>query len=223
MPTTSSLLPHCALLVAEHPIITPSFLEGFELYNVNGARTGLKKIDGKFFLVGRKNRKGPAKSQQTVALTTETAKIILQIIALTNPLRKFLKKQGDDSWRKLLLTSGVAFSYPIAINRIASCTSMASRRDGTAKCIQRFANLSPSESIDLADRFSLPTLRASAGVLVYFLETRDVKKMAEALGHTEYSRSLLSRYLPEPILAFFQEPVDSHFSSWHSRRGAKRQ
>jgi len=41
-------------------------------------------------------------------------------------------------------------------------------------------------------------------VLIY-LETKDVKKMAEALGHTNYERRLLARYLPEEILAFFQE------------------
>ncbi|TCS37902.1 hypothetical protein EDC30_103194 [Paucimonas lemoignei] len=204
IPTTSSLLPHCALLVAEHPIITPSFLEGLELYNKHGKRTGLKKIDGKYVLIGRKDRKGPVKSQQKVALTGETAKIVLQIIALTNPLRKFLKERGDDKWRRLLLTSGIAFSYPTAVNRIATCTSMASRRAATAQSIQCSANISIGESTDIADRFSLPTLRASAGVLIY-LETHDVKKMAEALGHAEYSRSLLSRYLPEPILAFFQE------------------
>lgn len=56
---------------------------------------------------------------------------------------------------------------------------------------------------EFLERVSLTSLRASCGVAVY-LRTKDVTEMAKALGHAKYDPSLLGRYLPEAILAFFQ-------------------
>lgn len=57
--------------------------------------------------------------------------------------------------------------------------------------------------IDFITRLSVTAFRASCGVEIY-LDTHSVETMAKALGHTTYSSTLLSSYLPEPILAFFQ-------------------
>lgn len=56
---------------------------------------------------------------------------------------------------------------------------------------------------EFVKRICLSRIRASCGVAIY-LESRDVKQMAKALGHAKHSANLLAHYLPEPILAFFE-------------------
>lgn len=204
IPTTGTLLPHCAVLVAVHPIITPSFLETNELYDARGNLTAYTTSAAGPVLIGYKDRNGPAKSRQEVQLTAETDEIVKQIIHLTRPLREYLKSRGDDNWRRLLLTSGCSFSYPRPIARLASDTSIPSRLVSLANDVKAVTRLTLAEAQDFAERFSLSALRASVGVSIYLRE-RNVRKMADALGHTEYRADLLSRYLPEPILAFFEE------------------
>jgi len=204
IPTTGSLLPHCTILVGSHPIITPSFLEGLELYDEHGSRVGLIESDDGTHLIGYKERNGPSKSRQDVLLTVETLEIVKQIIALTEPVRKYLKDRNDDSWRRLLLVTGKAFASPTPINRIATDTSLKSRQKSLCESLSNTCSLNWNERWNFVRRFSLPSLRASAGVLVY-LQTKDTGAMAEALGHTENRADLLSRYLPESILDFLKE------------------
>lgn len=204
LPTVRSLLPFLALLVVKHPILTPSFLENLELYDRNGRRTGLVKSDAGYKLCGFKFRKGPQTAQQFISLTPQTAYLVLQIIALTAPLRRYLKMKGDDSWRYLLLTSGSAFGYPARIKRIASDTSIAHRVEQTAMELSPLMSGNYDQALALARKMSLPALRASVGVLTY-IETKSLNKMAEVLGHEDCSTRLLARYLPPAILEFFQE------------------
>ena len=204
LPISGALLPHCILLVANHPKITPSFLEKLMLYDKNGKLVGFIKTDAGYILDGRKDRRGPSRSQQIIELNNQTSTVISQMIELTDPLRKYLRERGDDNWRYLLLSCGSAFSYPNRVRRLASDTSRQPRVEALADSMANTCELSREERLGLAKRFSLPALRASAGVLIYIKE-KSVKKMSEALGHAECSSALLSRYLPEPILAFFQE------------------
>ena len=73
LPVTDSLYPHCILLVAEHPEITPSFLENCELFDLNGDRSGYVSTDSGPRLVGKKYRRGSALAQQIIPLTERTA------------------------------------------------------------------------------------------------------------------------------------------------------
>jgi hypothetical protein len=204
LPITNSLLAHCLILVANHPEITTAFLEGLELYGKNGARVGFLEIDGRCQLIGYKHRRGPNSSQQIVNLTDTTAEIVRQVIALTKPLRKYLKDRNNPAWRFLLLTCGKGFMVPRPVRTLSSSTSDPSRCESLAVSLGNTSKLSLEERRDLVSRLSLASLRASAGVLVY-LETKSTAKMAAALGHTEYQPKLLERYLPEPIASFFQE------------------
>lgn len=204
LPTTGTLLPHCVLLVANHPKITPSFLEKFELYDKHGQRVGLQKTDSGYVLDGRKDRKGPIDGQQVVLLTPETTRIVFQIILLTNPLRKYLRKCSDDSWRNLLLTSQQGFAYPMPIKRLATDTSHTHRLEALAESLGNVSKLPYEARLKYVQRFSLPAVRAQSAVLIYLTE-RSAAKMSEALGHKKYSPRLLDRYLPQPIRDFFQE------------------
>lgn len=205
LPTTNSLLPHCIILVANHPEITPGFLETLELFDKNEKLVGFIKSDsGNYKLVGAKKRRGPRLAQQIIDLSPKTAEIVEQVIAITEPIRSYLKANRDDAWRYFLLTCATGFSYPKKINRLATCTSTPLRVEKIAQDLGNFCDLDLDQRRQLAKRFSLSSLRASAGVMVY-LDTRSGEKMAKALGHTSYNHSLLERYLPASILEFFNE------------------
>lgn len=205
LPITDALVPHCFILVDAHPSITSAFLEQLELFNADGRQIGFVEADGGAVLVGVKRRRGPERAQQTIVLTDYTAAVVRQIIALTNPVRTFLRQRGNDEWRYLLLTCQRGFGRPRRVARLATATSMEQRRNSIAlQMWQRDPNVAKQWIDDLVRRLSLQTVRASAGVLVY-LETHSVHDMARALGHAGYAPKLLDLYLPKVIREFFQE------------------
>lgn len=204
LPIAGALLPHCILLVAEHPEITPSFLEKLELFDKNGKKVGFVEGDGGWKLVSHKDRRGSKNAQQIISLKPDTSELIEQVIALTNPLRDYLKAVKDDNWRYLFLTCKRGFGYPSRITKFASYTSGPRMVDFIATSLGNTSTLTYEVRQAHATNFSLPALRASAGVLVY-LETKSVDKMAKALGHLRYDHRLVRRYLPEPLQLFFQE------------------
>lgn len=204
MPTTGALIPHCILLVSEHPSITPAFLEQLELYDRNGKLTGFIEADGGFRLSSWKRRRGSANAEQTILLNEKTAVIVQQIILITQSIRQYLRDRNNDDWRYLLLTCAQGFASPKRIRRLASETSISSRLDALSKSLTCYSTLSLIESRELLSRFNLPSLRASVGVLIY-LKNQSVTEMSKALGHVRYSPALLERYLPGPIIEFFQE------------------
>lgn len=204
LPVTDALLPHCILLVADHPSITPAFLEQFELFDKNGKQTGFTETDRGCVLTGYKHRSGPQHAQKAILLSERATKIVRQVIEITGPLRRYLKDKGDDNWRRLLLTCAQGFSYPAPIPPLSQSTTVPQRAQLFVKRLSTTCNDGIDRRKELVEGFSIPALRASAGVLIY-LRTRSAEEMSEALGHAKYDPRLLSRYLPASILDFFQE------------------
>lgn len=204
LPNTSALLPHCILLIANHPAITPSFLENLELFDKNGKQTGFIETDGGYKLIGYKRRRGAKLAQQIILLNDTTTSLVEQIIALTTSIREYLKSKKDDNWRYLLLTSREGFTYPSRVKRLSSDCQVKIRVQKFAESLKNTSSLTSEQRIQYAKRFNLSSLRASSGVLVY-LRTRSIKEMSQALGHAKLKGQLIERYLPEPILSFFQE------------------
>lgn len=203
IPRPMSLLPHCILLVFNHPCITPSFLEKFKLYDKNGKRVGLVRQDAGFYLRGFKDRKGKRKTQQNILLNAETLRTVRFIMRATAPLRRHLKKSGNPNWRFLLLNVPKAFGSPKRLAKLTTLTSLEMYKSQFAASLKQTWQVDDGTRLDYARRFSLSALRASVGVLEY-IKTGSSHKMSEALGHEYYSAGLLRRYLPEPILSFFQ-------------------
>lgn len=201
IPTPQLLLAHAAILVANHPHITTSFLETLELYDTSGRVIGFVPTDGGWYLVGVKRRKGSATAEQRILLTAESRAVVEEVIALTQPLRAWLRGQSDDQWRRLFLcTRSMALApYPWAASNQA-CNGSA----WIGSRIEQLCNVDAIRARALGVRFTLKRLRASAAVLVY-LETGSVQAMSKALGHEEWKPTLLDRYLPKPIQEFFVE------------------
>jgi|APLak6261667961_1056064.scaffolds.fasta_scaffold01243_1 hypothetical protein len=204
LPNTSALLPHCILLIANHSAITPSFLDTFELFDKNGKQTGFIETDGGYKLIGHKRRRGAKLAQQIILLNDTTKSLVEQIIALTSSIREYLKSKNDDNWRYLLLTSREGFTYPSRVKRVSSDCEVKIRVQKFAESLKNTSSLTSEQRIQYANRFNLSSLRASCAVLVY-LRTRSIKEMSQALGHAKLKVELIERYLPAPILSFFQE------------------
>lgn len=202
-PTSYSLLPHMAILVHEHPDITPAFLEKLEVFDNLGKLSGLIKEDSEWVLKSVKMRKGPIAAEQHIVLTPRSRQIIHQVLLLTADPRKYLRAQNNADWKALFITTGRAFGIPKAVTKISEAGS------NPIACLKRksqfveHTGVSEEEAADLVSRFSLPALRASMGVLKY-VETCSGPKTAEYLGHKAYYPALLARYVPEPLRAFLQ-------------------
>ncbi|KTT38873.1 hypothetical protein SB5_14775 [Pseudomonas oryzihabitans] len=204
LPISHSLFPFQLLLVSQIPAITPTFLYDLILFKPNGNPYGFRCIDGVYYLTGRKDRLGPDKAEQTLVLTTAAAKLVRQVIRITQPLRDRLKKDGNDAWRYLFLTCGSAMDYPkksppTQFNKVSLATST-----GRAFLSQlsKFTSKKDEELFSFLCRVSLASIRATAGLNVY-IETGSISKMARALGHTS-NNVTLSHYLPKAILDFFE-------------------
>lgn len=200
LPTQCHLMAHAALLILDHPAITPSFLEKLEIYDRTGRLIGLETTDEQTYLVGAKPRKGAELAQQKILLNARTEQIVHQVIAITAPLRTYMKGKNDKRWRNLFLISSTVAAKPTKwrsslINQYQPWLS--SRFVATL-------GLTRAGADDLAARFGLKRLRATAGVLVY-LRTGSVQKMADMLGHTHVSPKLLDHYLPQAIQEYFAE------------------
>lgn len=198
IPTPGLLLAYATILVAVHPAITPSFLEGLELIDKDGRVVGYVEIDSGHYLVGEKRRKGAQLAHQHIPLTEETAEIIRDVIDMTRPLREYLKSRGNDDCRRLFVTS-----YSLGWTPRKWRPTHASRDHSWLE--QRFSEvlgLNQQSASRLAKRFSLKKLRSSVAVVAY-LETGSVQKMADALGHEKYNPKLLDTYLPAPIQQYF--------------------
>lgn len=204
LPVTGSVVPYLAILVAEHPAITTSFLENFQLYSHAGVRIGLARTDGRWYMVGDKDRRGPADAEQQIALSDAAFEALEGLISLTEPIRTYMREHGDDDWRYLLLSCGKGFGRPYRIRNLSGQMCGEARVARIWRGLHAHCGLSPSQAQALAHRFSLSRLRASGGTLVY-LESRSAQKMAEVLGHKHYEPDLLSRYLPPALQEFFQE------------------
>lgn len=207
IPNNYSLFPFQCLLVAEHPALTPSFFDNFELYNERGNRVGFNKIDNHYELVGYKDRKGNKSSEQKIKLSPRVACLVRQVEQITTPLRDYLKKIGDPAWRYLFLVTGGSLVTPkSAAPQPWSSNKIGKSPELTAELEAQFSPFTTKRGEDLHSyikKFTLTRIRAQTAVCDYILNNNTVR-MATMLGHTTYSKNLLLSYLPYAIYEFFE-------------------
>lgn len=205
IPLPKHLFPFMCLLTAIHPEITSGFLYEFELYDKHGHLTGFKKDDSAYIFTGFKLRAGTP--EKKIHLKPRAAAIVRMIIELTEPLRNYLKSKGDDNWRRLFLSAGKAYAEPMPPSpvywSVKNLKNNAKLADELESQFARLTSLNGDQLRKFLSRISLSTIRASAGVIV-FLKTKSVDAMAKALGHSKYDPNLLSHYLPDALVEFFQ-------------------
>lgn len=204
LPSANDLYPFKLLLVHEYPCITQSFLDNFELFNKNGDLTGFIKLDGYYQLTGYKDRKGANLSEMKIQLRPRDAVRVRQLIRCTQPLRDYLRAEGDDAWRFLFIHCSRGLTYPTKMPPTNwNPGTLETRYQHLADEFAQFLTLPKKQIEEYICRISVTSLRATRAVLLY-IENNSLTETAKVLGHTNVSPDLLGSYLPEPILAFFQ-------------------
>lgn len=202
---SNTLLPFVLLLIEQHPVITESWLINFELFDKNEKMKGFRQSGRSWIVDSVKLRKGSKLAQQVITLNSVSKLLLENIIELTSDARQRMKEtRTDDSWRYLLLSSASGLAEPKRITRLHTFAAKHLQKSTIGRAL-----LEPSETVSkdtartIVSNLGCSTMRASCGVRVY-LKTKSVKAMSEALGHENYNPKLLSSYLPEPILSYFQ-------------------
>lgn len=199
-----SLYSFLILLINEHPCITTSSLLGWKLFT-NGKNTGLFQIGDKWATTMYKRRKGSDLAEQIIFLNRKSKQIIEDIIKLTNIARVYLKERNNSDFEFMLLRSSSLFSPPQRFTDITNLSEQAVfKRLKEEYLIESLLpdNLTSFEAEKLIKNFTLTKFRASCGVRVY-LDTTSIEKMSESLGHEKFEHSLMLRYLPYPLWAYF--------------------
>jgi len=204
VPTPDDLYPYKLLLVHAYPCITQTCIDELELYNKKGDLHGFVKLEGYYQLTGYKDRKGGKLSEIKVKLKPRDAVRVRQVIRATQPLREYLREQGDDAWRYLFIACSRGLTHPTHMTPTNwNAGTLATRYQHLVDEFSDYLKLPQEEVEEYICRISITSLRATRAVLVY-IESNSITETAKALGHTDVSLDLLSSYLPEPILAFFQ-------------------
>ncbi|MFV8451331.1 hypothetical protein ACNO65_14860 [Vibrio campbellii] len=203
LPNGSTLNVLLTLLVMEHPLITPSWLEKWDLFDVNGNMVGYKQVGNQRIAVSYKSRKGSTNAQQEVVLNEFSKSIVEFLMHHTRMSREYLKQKGDVNWRKMILTATA--TSVIRPNRLIATLFSANDfydwlQDETL--FDKSSDITLEDAQAISDIHSLRSIRRHRGFQIY-LETRSMDAVAEALGHEKKDAKLLTSYLPMPLMDFF--------------------
>lgn len=176
------------LLIMENPSITESFLNSLKYSN------SYIKIDDKFFLIGKKPRRGDQLAEQKIQLTLLSVNIIDQYLTWTKNYEK-----NEDSLFMYKSKERIKYMSKIKDKSLYTQTQQRSFK----KYLKEL--LFPNDYIEnIVNNSYLSKIRSTVAIKIYF-ETESTTKMSQALGHNTYNAKLLSHYLPQSILDFYQQ------------------
>ncbi|OBU36486.1 hypothetical protein [Photobacterium phosphoreum] len=203
LPTPSTLNALLTLLVMEHPLITPTWLAKWELFDVNGNMVGYKQVGNQHIAVSYKSRKGSTNAQQEVVLNEFSKSIVEFLIRHTHMGREYLKGAGDVNWRKMILTTTVSkVVCPSSPNKTLSSANDFYDWLQDSSLFDKSNDITLKDAQAISNIHSLRSIRRHRGFQIY-LETRSMDAVAEALGHEKKNANLLTSYLPKPLMDFF--------------------
>ncbi|MGE1152245.1 hypothetical protein [Pseudomonas kitaguniensis] len=204
IPSVETVFALQMLLIHGHPDVTDAFFLGLELYDKRGDLTALTKTEsGAHQLTGYKDRAGGHNSERKILLSDEETEWVQLTLSMNQVLRDELRAAGNDEWRYMFLHTAGRFATPSKPESIKLNDKTIKFRREMVEEFMVLGNRSEFATVRFISRLSVTAFRASAAVEI-FLRDHDVEEMARALGHKGYTSTLLSSYLPESILAFFQ-------------------
>lgn len=205
--TTATLGALCTLLVLEHPQITPSALERWELFDKNGQMTGYKQVAGSYVIVVYKYRKGAAKAQQDIILNEYSQSIVETLIAHTELARQYLKanpstdEYQENAWRYMLIKADLKkASWCGCFTSNIATTSMTSAYRQWV--YNHSSSMNESDKLLLSRSVGLRSGRRIRAIRTY-IKTHSLREVAEVLGHETVNVELLNKYLPSALMDFF--------------------
>lgn len=207
LPTTATLGALCTLLVLEHPQLTPSALENWELFDKSGQITGYKQVGGSYVIVVYKNRKGAAKAQQDIELNEYSQSIVKTLIGHTELARQYLKanpstdEYQENAWRYTLIKADLknaswCFDF-------GSHISSASMKSAYRQWVYNHSgSLNEDDKLLLSKSVGLRSARKLRAIRTY-IKNHSLQEVAEVLGHKTVNVDLLNKYLPSALMDFF--------------------
>lgn len=203
LPTKSTLNVLLTLLVMEHPLITPSWLAKWDLFDVNDNMVGYKQVGNQHIAVSYKSRKGATSAQQEVVLNEFSKPIVEFLMRHTRMSREYLKQKGNVNWRKMILTSTTTrVLCPSNLNQTLHAANDFYDWLQDETLFDKSSDITLEDAQAISDIHSLRSIRRHRGCQIY-LETRSMNAVAEALGHEKKDANLLTSYLPKPLMDFF--------------------
>lgn len=203
LPTKSTLNVLLTLLVMEHPLITPSWLAKWDLFDVNGNMVGYKQVGNQHIAVSHKSRKGSTNAQQEVVLNEFSKPIVEFLMRHTRMSREYMKQKGNVNWRKMILTSTTTnVIRPSNLNNTLHKANDFYNWLQSETLFDKSSDITLEDAQAISDIHSLRSIRRHRGFQIY-LETRSMDAVAEALGHEKKDANLLTSYLPKPLMDFF--------------------
>lgn len=203
LPTKSTLNVLLTLLVMEHPLITPSWLAKWDLFDVNSNMVGYKQVGNQHIAVSHKSRKGSTNAQQEVVLNEFSKSIVEFLMRHTRMSREHLKQKGDVNWRKMILTATATnVIRPSSLNNTLHSANDFYNWLQDETLFDKSCDITLEDTQAISDIHSLRSIRRHRGFQIY-LETRSMDAVVEALGHEKKDARLLTSYLPKPLMDFF--------------------
>lgn len=188
IPTRKELYSIFILLTMENPAITESFLS--TLTNQNS----YIKTDNNYYLVGQKPRRGNELAEQKIQLGSISVNIIEKYLEWINNVKK-----TNDSFFIYKGKEGIRYMKELKSKSLYNQGMRESLKSYLIKM-----NLINEHIENIVKNSYFSKIRATMAIKVYF-ETENTTKMSQALGHHSYDAKLLSHYLPQSILDFYQQ------------------
>jgi hypothetical protein len=207
LPNTATLGALCTLLVLEHPQLTPSALESWELFDKNGQMTGYKQVGGSYLIVVYKSRKGEVKAQQDIELNEYSQSIVETLINHTELARQYLKanpstdEYQENAWRYMLIKADLkkaSWCFGLNSNIISSPMSCSYRQ----LVYNHSSSMNEDDKLLLSKSVGLRSGRKLRAIRTY-IKTHSLREVAEVLGHETVNVDLLNKYLPSALMDFF--------------------
>ncbi|ANQ29344.1 hypothetical protein BA894_23480 [Vibrio natriegens] len=207
LPSLDTMFAIMYLLVIEHPLITPSWLFNWEMYDTSGNQVGFRKSGKSWVIISSKPRKGADYAQQEVILNDFSKSLVEFLIKYTKFSRNYLKSINNPNWRYTILKANLT-----NVARINKLTSTARDRQKlfynkliSPQNMKKFGkDMSTKEIEELSNDISLRNIRKSLGIKIY-LNTHSFQSVTKSLGHKKNTTSSLDSYLPQPLVDYFNE------------------
>ncbi len=189
LPLRRDALALMAFLASQDGRFSEAAMAGCILLDRNGKRINAVETDGGLILSVVKERDAND-GWHNITLKESTADYVRLWIAMTGPLRAYMRKNGVEGWRNLF----------IYVSRPLGAPAHFTRSTNLYNSFKTFASSGRSSLGELADHLTIARIRSTRGILV-FLETMDLASMARELGNS--SDCSLKHYLPDALWDYF--------------------
>lgn len=189
LPTRHDAQVFMACISAIAPVITEAALADAQIFDRIGNRINAVNSNVGVVLSIRKDRKR-SNQWSEVHFKDEAAVILEKWIIVTTPIRNYMQANNLPGWRNLIVYISSPLGKPSYFSRSSNMNST----------FRSFLLHHQEELGRLSEIITFSRIRSTKGVLV-FLESKDLNKMAEALGHSK--ETSLRHYMPDILWEYF--------------------